>query len=321
MPPFKGGILSGPGSESERRTPTFMSGMFNFNQEVLLRTRFALLIMALSIVLFSFPALANADKGPVKIAYVEWDCAAASTNVVKAALEEEMGYDVELYPVAAAAMWQAVGTGDVDAMVTAWLPVTHAEYYDKVKDSVEKLGPIAGGARLGWAVPSYVTEVDSIDQLNENADMFGGKIYGIDPGAGLMRLSDKAMKEYDLDKMELMEGSGATMVGMLANAYKKKEPIVITTWSPHWMFGKWDLKYLKDPKGVMGGEEQIYTIVRNDLKDDMPEVYEFFKNFKWKSSSQLQMVMAWNQEEGADRYENALRFIKENPEQVQSWVK
>jgi glycine betaine/proline transport system substrate-binding protein len=298
-----------------------LSGRGNRNQEVSLRNGFRIFIVSLALVLFSFSGIAMAGKGTVKLAYVEWDCAAASTNLVKAVLQERMGYDVEMYPVAAAAMWQAVGTGDVDAMVTAWLPVTHGEYLKKVEDRVVKLGPISGGARLGWAVPSYVTDVDSIEQLNAHAEEFGGRIYGIDPGSGLMRLSEKAMKEYDLDKMELMEGSGATMVGMLANAYKKKEPIVVTTWSPHWMFGKWDLKYLKDPKGALGGEEQIYTIVRKGLKKDMPDVYAFFEKFKYNSADQLQMLLAWNQEEGADRYENALRFIKENKEQVDSWIK
>ena len=34
----------------------------------------------------------------------------ASTNVVKAVLQEKMGYDVEVLPVAAAAMWQATAT-------------------------------------------------------------------------------------------------------------------------------------------------------------------------------------------------------------------
>jgi len=271
----------------------------------------ALLVAALAI-----PALA---KDKVKIAYVEWDCAAASTNLVKAVLQEKMGYDVEIIPVAAAAMWQAVGTGDVDGMVTAWLPVTHADYLAKVKDKVENLGPIVGGAKLGWAVPSYV-EAKSIADLNKYADKFDGKIIGIDPGAGLMRLSEQAVKDYGL-KLELMEGSGATMTAALGNAIKHKEWIVVTAWSPHWMFGKWDLKYLDDPKGVLGGEEHIDTIVRKGLSKDMPKVYAFLDKFKYKDAVQMQTLMAWNQEPGADRYENAKRFIKEFPETVDSWLK
>ncbi|MGE4297627.1 MAG: glycine betaine ABC transporter substrate-binding protein [Desulfovibrionaceae bacterium] len=261
---------------------------------------------------------AFAGKGKVRIAYVEWDCAAASTNVAKVALER-MGYDVEILAVGGAAMWQAVGTGDVDAMVTAWLPVTHADYFAKVKDKVEDLTVIATGAKLGWAVPSYVT-AESIADLNANADKLDGKIIGIDPGSGLMRLSADAMKAYGLDKLELMEGSGATMTAALADAIKHKKWVVVTAWSPHWMFGKWDLKYLADPKKVLGEEEHIDTVVRKGLDKDMPEVYAFFKNFKWESPNQLQMVMAWNAEKGADRYENAKRFIKENKAQVAKWM-
>ncbi len=276
-----------------------------------------LAIAALALALFSGAAFA---KDKVKIAYVEWDCAAASTNVVQAVLQEKMGYDVEILPVAGAAMWQAVASGDVDGMVTAWLPVTHADYLAKVKDDVENLGPIAHGAKLGWAVPAYVT-IDSIADMNNDGipAKFDKKIIGIDPGAGLMRLSEEAIGKYSLNDYTLMEGSGATMTAALDNAIKNKEWAVVTAWSPHWMFGKWDLKYLDDPKGALGGEEHIATIVRKGLKTDMPDVYAFLDNFQWKDANQLQMVMAWNQE-GGDRYENAKRFIKENEAQVDGWI-
>jgi glycine betaine/proline transport system substrate-binding protein len=272
-------------------------------------------VLALSLMVVS-PSLAG--KGEVKLAYVEWDCATASTNLVKALLEDQ-GYEVDLYPVAAAAMWQAVGAGDMDGMVTAWLPVTHATYLEKLEGKLENLGPISYGARLGWAVPSYVT-IDSITEMNANADKFDGKIIGIDPGAGVMGLSEKVMEEYNLNKFELVEGSGATMTMALSNAIKNKEWVVVTAWSPHWMFGRWDLKYLEDPKGVLGEEEHIDTIVRKGLKDDMPEVYGILDRFAYENPNQLQMLMAWNQEPDADPLENAKRFLKEHPELVKAWL-
>ncbi|WP_461210279.1 glycine betaine ABC transporter substrate-binding protein [Desulfocurvus sp. DL9XJH121] len=275
------------------------------------------LLAALMVAAFCVPAFAG--KGKVRLAYVEWSCATASTNLAQAVLQEKLGYEVEILPVAAAAMWQAVGTGDVDGMVTAWLPVTHADYFAKFKDKVENLGPITGGAKLGWAVPAYV-KAESIADLNKYADKFDGRIIGIDPGSGLMRLSEKAVKAYGL-KLELMEGSGATMTAALANAEKNNEWVVVTAWSPHWMFGKWDLKYLKDPKGTLGGEEHIDTIVRKDLQKDLPEVYNFLDKFHYESVKQFQTLMAWNQEKNADPYENAKRFIKENPQLVDSWLK
>ncbi len=266
--------------------------------------------------LLAVPAMA-AKK--VKLAYVEWDCATTSTNVAAAVIKEKLGYDVELLPVTAAAMWQALGTGDVDAMVTAWLPVTHKDYYEKVKSKVENLGPIAKGAGLFWVVPGYVT-IDSMADLKGKADKFDGKIIGIDPGSGLMKLSEKAVKQYGLKDYTLVEGSGATMTAALSDAIKNKKWIVVTGWAPHWMYGRWQLKNLKDPKGVLGKSEEIDTVVRKGLKKDMPKVYEFLDRFHWKDAAQLQAVMAWNQEPGADPYKNALKFIKENPEQVDSWL-
>ena len=274
---------------------------------------FAALIVAMS-VMMAMPAFA-AKK--VKIAYVEWDCATASTTLAQAALQEK-GYDVEIIPVAAAAMWQALGTGDVDAIVTAWLPVTHADYYAKVKSKVENLGPVSTGAKLGWVVPDYVT-IKSMEQVNANAAKFDDKVIGIDPGAGLMKLSEDAIKAYGMNKMELMEGSGATMTAALQDAIKHNKWIIVTGWSPHWMFGKWKLKYLEDPKKVLGEEEHIDKIVRNGLKKEMPEVYEFFKNFKYTGPNQLQMLMAWNQDPGTTPEQNAKKFIKENQAQVNSW--
>jgi glycine betaine/proline transport system substrate-binding protein len=274
-------------------------------------------LTALAVLLISAPSAFAAKK--VTLAYVEWDCAVASTNVARAVLQEKLGYDVEILPVAAAAMWQAVATGDVDGMVTAWLPETHKNYADRLKGKYENLGPIVGGAKLGWAVPKYV-DIDSIADLSKHADKFDGRVYGIDPGAGLMQLSEKALEEYKLSKFELMEGSGATMTAALADAIKNKQWVVVTAWSPHWMFGRWELKYLDDPKGILGGEEHIDTIVRNGLKKDMPEVHAFMDRFQWASPDQLQMVMAWNQEPGADPYKNAVRFINENPKLVNGWL-
>lgn len=282
-----------------------------------MRFTLKVLLTALAVLLISAPSAFAAKK--VTLAYVEWDCAVASTNVARAVLQEKLGYDVEILPVAAAAMWQAVATGDVDGMVTAWLPETHKNYADRLKGKFENLGPIVGGAKLGWAVPKYV-DIDSIADLNKHADKFDGRVYGIDPGAGLMQLSEKALEEYKLNKFELMEGSGATMTAALADAIKNKQWVVVTAWSPHWMFGRWELKYLDDPKGILGGEEHIDTIVRKGLKKDMPEVHAFMDRFQWASPDQLQMVMAWNQEPGADPYKNAVRFINENPKLVNGWL-
>jgi glycine betaine/proline transport system substrate-binding protein len=258
-----------------------------------------------------------ASKGKVKIAYVEWSDSVVATNIAKTVLEQA-GYDVTLTPLAAAAMWQAVATGEADAMLAGWLPVTHKAYYDKLKSQVELTTPNITGARLGWATPDY-TDIKSIEDLKTKGSEVDNKVIGIDPGAGLMRASEKAIKDYGLSNIKLVEGSDATMVATLKDAIDKKQPIVVTAWTPHWMFARWKLRYLNDPKGSLGAEETVYTVSRKDLAKDMPEVHKILKNMKF-SLEEEQKVMVWNEESGAKPAETAARWVKENPEIVKSWL-
>ena len=75
-------------------------------------------------------------------------------------------------------------------------------------------------------------------------------ITGIDAGAGIMSSTEKAISDYQLDKnnWQLQPSSTAAMTSTLAKAIKDKRPIVVTGWTPHWMFTKFDLKFLEDPK-------------------------------------------------------------------------
>ena len=103
------------------------------------------------------------DGEEIELAYVEWDTEIASTNVVKLALES-VGFDVTITPLDNAVMWQAVVNGEADAMVSAWLPVTHGALYEEYKDQLVDLGPNFEGAKIGLVVPSYMN-IDSIEDL------------------------------------------------------------------------------------------------------------------------------------------------------------
>ncbi|QFU00695.1 Glycine betaine/carnitine transport binding protein GbuC precursor [Halomonas sp. THAF5a] len=256
------------------------------------------------------------DKGTVHLSYVEWSDAVASTNVMRAVLEQA-GFDVEMTSLSAAAMWQAVATGDADAMTTAWLPTTHADYYERLGDQIENLGANLEGTKLGLVVPAD-SDMTAIPDLNDHADALDGKITGIDPGAGLMGLTEDVIDAYELD-LDLQSGSGATMTAALQTAIDNGEPIVVTGWTPHWMFARWDLKYLEDPQNVYGGAEEIDTVVRQGLEEDMPEAYAILDAFEW-TPEQMGEVMLMNQEEDSDPYENAKQWVEENQDVVQAWL-
>lgn len=268
--------------------------------------------------LWAMPVRADAAK-TLKIAYVEWDCATVSSYLAKEVLESRLGYTVELIPLSGPVMWASLASGDADAILAAWLPDTHADMYAKVKDKVDIAGKISDGARLGLVVPDYVT-ITSVTELDSHADKFKGRITGIDPGAGIMTLTEKLIKAYGIRKLALTEGSGAIMTSSLDDAIRKKEWIVVTGWSPHWMFGRWKLRYLDDPQKVLGDEEGIFAVTRKNLAQDQPEAAAFLRKFRYTGAGQLQTLMAWVQEKGGNPQLAARRFLKEFPQQVDGWL-
>ncbi|CAG7649779.1 Glycine betaine-binding protein OpuAC [Paenibacillus solanacearum] len=150
-------------------------------------------------------------------------------------------------------------------------------------------------------------------------DQVKHEIIGIDPGAGIMKSTEKALKDYELKDWKLVEGSGAAMTAALDKAYKNKKPIIITGWTPHWMFAKYDLKYLKDPKGVYGGDEQIHTVVRQGLKADHPSAYSFLDRFEWTPEDMAKVMVAI--QDGKKPEEAAAEWVKGNAAKVDAWVK
>ncbi|WP_136603752.1 glycine betaine ABC transporter substrate-binding protein [Paenibacillus dokdonensis] len=145
------------------------------------------------------------------------------------------------------------------------------------------------------------------------------EIIGIDPGAGIMKATNKAIQEYDLSDWKLIEGSGAAMTATLAKDIKNKKPIIITGWTPHWMFSKYDLKYLDDPKKVYGDAEEIHTIARKGLKEDDPTAYAFLDRFEWTSDEMGEIMTAI--EEGAKPEDAAKKWADEHADRVNEWIK
>ncbi|CAM3885551.1 glycine betaine ABC transporter substrate-binding protein [Lederbergia lenta] len=144
------------------------------------------------------------------------------------------------------------------------------------------------------------------------------KITGIDPGAGIMEATERAIEEYELTDWDLVSGSSAAMTAALKKAYDKEDPIIITGWTPHWKFSKYDLKYLEDPKGAYGGAEEIRTIGRTGLEKDLPEAYQILQQFKWTEEDMGTIMVAI--EEGEKPEVAAQAWVDDNADKVAEWT-
>ena len=175
---------------------------------------------------------------------------------------------------------------------------------------------ILEGAKIGFVVPAYM-QVDSIEDLKDQA---GKTITGIEPGAGVVAASEEALEAYDnLKDWSVQTSSSGAMTVALEQAIAGEDEIIVTGWSPHWKFAKYDLKYLDDPKGVFGGEETINTFTRKDLDKDMPDAYAVLDAFEW-TSDDLESVML-EVTDGKDPKQAARDWIEANKDKVDAWTK
>jgi glycine betaine/proline transport system substrate-binding protein len=263
-----------------------------------------------------------ADKQPVRIGWTAWSDAEAVTRLAARILETRLDQPVELVLLDIGIQYQGLANGDIDAMLMAWLPLTHKPYMDKVGDQVIDLGPLYTRARLGWVVPDYIPKdkLNSIEDLKDRdvRRKLSNQIHGIDPGAGLMQTSEKAMEAYGLERYRLISSSGAGMTAALSRAIKRQQWIVVTGWSPHWMFARWPLRYLEDPKQALGGRESIHALGRKGFYQDFPvEVTEFLSRL-FIPLEDLEQIMAQANETS---YAEAVQhYIAQNPKRVNYWV-
>lgn len=260
--------------------------------------------------------ISDGKKGTVNLAYVNWAEGIAMTNLVAAILEDKIGYDVNMTMADVGPVFTSVANGNSDIFVDVWLPITHEAYISEYGDDMVDYGIVYEDALLALVVPAYV-EIDSIEELNDNVDMFGGEIIGIDPGAGLMAAAERAIASYGLD-YKLISGSDVTMTAALGKAIENNEPIVVTGWAPHWKFARWDLKTLEDPLGEFGAVENIYKYARKGLDEDMPEVADFLKKFKL-TSDELGDLMGAIEDGSGEPLDIARDWMNANEDIINNW--
>jgi len=247
-----------------------------------------------------------------------WDEGIAASYLWQSILEDK-GYKVKLTYADVAPVYEGLSRGNFDVVLDTWLPTTHADYLERYRGKVEDLGAWNDDARLTVAVNADAP-IDSLDQLAGAADQFGGRIVGIEPGSGLMRVTaEDVVPGYGLGSLDLVESSTPAMLAELKKATDAGQDIAVTLWRPHWAYNAFPLKDLADPKGLLGAAESIHSVASTSLATDHPEVHDWISNFTMPGDKLASLEDAmFNAYDGDDYAPVVKQWIADNREWVDS---
>ncbi len=250
-----------------------------------------------------------------------WDESYASAHLLAAVLED-MGYTVDTgTELEAGLTYAGVASGDIDFTTDGWLPVTHPDLLDEFGEDMESLGCWYDNARLTIAV-NEDAPVQSLAELGDHADEFGGQVYGIEPGAGLTRITEEEVfPTYELEEAGFSFDISSTpaMLAQLKAATDAGGDVVVTLWEPHWAYDAFPIRNLEDPEGTLGETEFIFSFARSGFYEDHPNAAQLVRNFVMTGEelAELENLMFSDEHYAGDDHEAAVAdWIEAN----QDWV-
>lgn len=256
------------------------------------------------------------------IGYITWAEDIAATYLWEHILEKR-GYEVKLTQAGVGPTFAGVASGDIQLFFDMWLPLTHKQYKEQYGDQMIQLTQWYDKATLEIAVPEYLKKIDSIGDLRGKAEMFDGKIVGIEPGAGLTDVTkSRVIPQYNLKAYRLATSSTTAMLAALESATKAKEPIVVTLWRPHWAYAAYPIKDLKDPKGALGEAEHIYAVAPTGFKEEYPQVAKWVSNFHMtpEQLGPLENMVVNKADSAQERRAKAAKWASNHQDLISQWV-
>jgi len=205
----------------------------------------------------------------VRLGHIDLSFHDASAREVEAVLKS-YGHHVERSAAPHEEMFQRMRRGEIDMLVSAWLPASHGEYLRPFEQEVRKVTVLYEPYCI-WGVPEYIpAEVAGIADLlrPEISARMEKLIQGINPGAGISRFSKAIVEQYGLVAAgyRFEAGTEQECFGRFERAVAERGWIVIPLWHPQALHHRHKIRALDDPKGLLGGTDKATLIVRRDAE-------------------------------------------------------
>lgn len=208
---------------------------------------------------------------PIRVGHIALSFHDASAREVERVLEAH-GHVIERSAAPHEEMFRKLGAGDVDVLVSAWLPSSHGAYLAPIEDQVRKVTVLYEPYCI-WGVPDHVPEdaVASVTDLLRPPAMerMERLIQGINPGAGISRFSASIVERYDLGKAgyHFRPGTEEECFGRFESAARDGRWVIIPLWHPQFLHARYRIRALEEPLGLLGGVDQATLLVRRDAED------------------------------------------------------
>ncbi|MEU3509896.1 ABC transporter permease/substrate binding protein [Streptomyces longwoodensis] len=110
------------------------------------------------------------------------------------------------------------------------------------------------------------------------------------------------------------------MLAELKRAYAKKQPVLVTLWSPYWAYAQYGLKKLEEPRGARGKGDGVHTVARQGFAEDNPGAARWLKAFSM-TERQLTDLEARIQQAGQGKEQDAARaWLADHPGLLDKWA-
>lgn len=268
----------------------------------------------------SAPAPTRCDprKRPLVVGQIALSFHVATAAVVRQALLRD-GVAQTVKKAPHEQMYEWLRTGEVDLVVSAWLPGSHGEFIKPFEGDLLKLGVLYEPYTI-WGVPDYVpaAEVASVADLlkPEVAARMTKVIQGIGPGAGISRFSSEIMTSYGLDAAgyEFRHGTLDDCTRAYEMAVAERRWVVVPLWHPQYLHFSHRIRALSEPRGLLRGKDEATLVLRKSAVSLLPErTLETLRNMRLGNATVAELDHLVSRE-GLSPSEAAQRWCERHPD-------
>ena len=304
---------------------------------------------------FAVLSAGSATAADVVIGVPNWPSVNATAHILKVAIEQNLGLEVELQNGTNPIVFEAMDKGAMHAHPEVWMPNQQNLHDTYVKDKATVvMNPNGVPAFQGMCVPKAFAEehgIATIDDLTDpdKAALFDsdgdgkGEVWIGAPGWASTNVEKIRAKSYGYDQtFELTESDETLAYANLDNAIKGNKPWVGFCYTPHYVFVLHDLQVLAEPEydaakwnviqptddpawlekssaGVAWDTAYLHLHYAKAVDDAHPGVATLFRNMKLDTDMVSAMTYALVIDK-TDPQEYAENWVAEHEDMVLGWL-